>query len=390
MKKVLLVINRVEDQGGAEVSTVALLRALQGDEVTFGVVILFGPPKSRWINELKHAGVTFHEAPRGFLRRIRFIDRVVRDWEPDLIHATLFDADIPARVVGVRRRIPVLSSLVNTEYSTAARSASPSPRKLELARIINLITARLAVTHFHSISAAVTQHAETRLRIDARRITCVPRGRDPQALRRRGERDRLEIRRDLGVGTGQTLVLNIGRQEPQKGQRDLVAAFARLRSKVPDAVLLIAGREGSATESIHSQVEQLGLRESVRFLGVRGDVGDLLAACDLFAFPSLWEGLGGALIEALALEAPIVSYDVPAVREVLGGCGVLVEPGDIEALSDAMAATASSTSRESSRVLAGRRRFEQVYTVSAMSAGMKALYLRVSEMPPPPTCERHT
>jgi glycosyltransferase involved in cell wall biosynthesis len=94
--------------------------------------------------------------------------------------------------------------------------------------------------------------------------------------------------------------------------------------------MVIAGRDGNATNSLQALARELDIVDRVQFLGHRSDVADLMVAADVFVFPSLWEGLGGVLIEALALEVPIVSSDLDATREVLGGkgtSGLLVPPG---------------------------------------------------------------
>jgi glycosyltransferase involved in cell wall biosynthesis len=136
------------------------------------------------------------------------------------------------------------------------------------------------------------------------------------------------------------LLLTVGRHEYQKGQIHLIDAFASISDLHPSSVLIVAGREGNASESLREKVQEAGVADRVQFLGHRADVGDLMVAADVFVFPSLWEGLGGVLIEALALEVPIVSSDLAATREVVGedgSSGILVPPGDVNALASTLA-----------------------------------------------------
>ena len=97
------------------------------------------------------------------------------------------------------------------------------------------------------------------------------------------------------------MVINVGRQEHQKGQVLLVEAFSQVLANHPGALLLIVGRPGAATKAIETAIADAGLGGSVRLLGPRSDVADLLCAADVFAMSSLFEGLGGVVLEAMAL-----------------------------------------------------------------------------------------
>src|SRR5205823_1865576 len=105
-------------------------------------------------------------------------------------------------------------------------------------------------------------------------------------------------------------------QERQKAQWALLEAVPRLVERQPDVVVLVAGREGNATSELALRMRDPIVRAHVRVLGHRADVPDLLAASDVFAFPSIFEGLGGSVIEAMALGLPIVASDLSALREV--------------------------------------------------------------------------
>ena len=84
------------------------------------------------------------------------------------------------------------------------------------------------------------------------------------------------------------------------------------------ARLVLVGAPARSTEAVKARIARSGLDDRVQLLGHREDVGDLLVAADVFAFPSLYEGCGGTLIEAMALAVPIVASNIPPVREVTG------------------------------------------------------------------------
>jgi glycosyltransferase involved in cell wall biosynthesis len=180
------------------------------------------------------------------------------------------------------------------------------------------------------------------------------------------------------VNPGTPVALAAARHEHQKGLDILVEAFPKVLIEVPEARLLVAGREGSATEALRTKVKLLGLDRSVSFIGARDDIPDLLCATDVFVLPSRWEGFPGVLMEAMALATPIVASDLEGVREVLGpdGIGVRVRPGDTEALAGAIRNSVSNGGPGRPEA-AGRKRFLSSFTIEAISDQMGGFYRRV-------------
>ena len=377
-------INRLQDHGGAEVSTLAILEGLQGQEFQFRAVTLFGEADFAGKDRLVERGVEFAAAPVGFWRRLRFLDRQVVSWRPDVLHSALFEADLVTRIVGPLRRVPVLSSLVNTEFSREAQRSARSPWRLRAVRLLNIVTGRLGVSHFHAISQTTADHGRLRLRIPSARIAIVSRGRDATRLGRRSEERRQFVRASLDMAESTFVILNVARREPQKGQLYLIDAFRLVKVEQPDSQLLIAGREGTVSEALRNRVSEFGLDDSVHFLGMRRDVADLLCACDVFVLSSLWEGLGGVLIEALALEAPIVAFKIDAATEVVGPCGTFVGVGDVPALAAEMLNVQRSPILARQQASTGRDRFESRYSFESMKLGMAQLYVKVADLPAPP------
>lgn len=376
---VLHVATHVSDQGGAEVSLLQTLEGLQEQGIR-NVVL---PLSSRWATEsvrtLHDAGVRVLEPTDGGVlrnaRRVRDLQRSVR---PDVVHSVLWDADLAARLAHPGSGTRHVSSLVNTPYTPEAFAAAPSPRRLAVARALEGVMARRLTTRFHAISGSVADAAVAQLGVDRRRVEVVPRGRDRRLLGEPSGDRRHAVRQLLGVPLRVPLVLNVARQEPQKGLDLLLAAFAELAARHPGAVLVQAGREGAASSALRSAVTALGLDGRVRFLGRRTDVADLLTASDVFAFSSLWEGLGGAVLEAMALEVPVVAFDVPAVREVLGGHGLLARLGDPADLAARLLEALDDGPGSRARAAAARQRFDEHYALDVVVPRMAAFYRSVA------------
>ena len=336
---VLYVINGL-GTGGAERSLAEMLPRLRQRGVNSRIVCLYAKPEGVHGDVAKSdVEIDFLNA-KSLLGRVRELRGLFKRQRPDLIHTTIIEADIVSRIAAARTGIPVLTSLVNTSYSDA-RLVDPNVRawKLKLIQRIDGWTARRLTSRFHAITEAVKAAAIKDLGIDAEKITVIPRGRERSRLGQSSLERRQQVRANLGIGDQTRVLINVGRQEYQKGQEFLLSAFEQLLDQHDDILLLIAGRKGSASAALDQRLaDSRKLSTRVRMLGHRNDVPDLLAASDIFVFPSLYEGLGGALIEAMALGLPIVASDVPAVREVVVDQenALLVPPTDAGQLGQAI------------------------------------------------------
>jgi glycosyltransferase involved in cell wall biosynthesis len=170
-----------------------------------------------------------------------------------------------------------------------------------------------------------------------------------------------------------TIVGNVARLSEQKGHRDLIAAAPRVLERNPDVRFVVAG-DGELRAELEGLAAPLG--DSFVFLGERRDVPDLLASFDVFAFPSRFEGLCLAVIEAQAAGVPVIATPVGGIREnvVDGETGWLVPPRDVDALAERISWALEHG--EESRRLADEARIRVLERFSAerMVAETLALY----------------
>ena len=289
------------------------------------------------------------------LRRIVELRRLFRAEPTDLVHTSVVAADVIGRVAARTAGVPCVGTLVNTTYELS-RLDDPNVSRpaLEVNRLVDSTTARLCVG-FRAITEAVKESAVRRMRLDGDRIEVIPRGRDLARFRFDGS-DRARVRAGFGVDDDTLVIGNVARHEHQKGLDLLVDAVAELARADRRVLLVQAGRDGNASADLRSRIDRLGVAASVRLLGHVDDVAaDVLPGLDVFAFPSRYEGLGGALIEAMAAGLPVVTTDLPVTREVTGGSAVLVPAGDVAALAAAVATAPQVTDR--TRTLAEAERF---------------------------------
>ncbi len=365
--------------GGAEQSLAAMAVPLRDVGVTLEIAVLHQRPG--FGEGLVEAGVVVSSlaGPGGRAGWLARATRLARLRRPDLIHTTLYEANLVGRAAGALTRTPVVSSLVNVPYGAEQRRAPGLDGwKVRGAHVLDVATA-CTVVRFHAITAWVADVMAPRLRIDRDRVDVVPRGRDEAALGRRTAVRRARARADLGLDDpGTPLLVAAARQEHQKGLDILLEAMPSVLAERPEARLVVAGRTGNQTPLLRATAERLGLGKRVRFLGVRDDVAELLCAADAFVVPSRWEGLGSVLLEAMALEAPIVVSDLPPVREILPDDhhARFVAPGRPEELATAMVAALADSEGASRRAEVARARFVQRFTIDRVAREMAAFYER--------------
>jgi glycosyltransferase involved in cell wall biosynthesis len=322
-----------------------------------------------------------------FLRADRLAPRVIelraiiRSVQPDVVHTSVFEADVAGRMAAIGTGRPVLTSLINMTYdSSRLRDPRITSARLRAAQGLDGWTARHLTSHFHAISAAVKDHAQATLRLRADRITVVERGRQPARLGSPSPERRAASRCALDLTPEQEVVLHVGRHEYQKGIVHLLHAMQRLVETRPNVVLLQAGRRGNTSAELDAAVSAAGLAGRVRFLGHRDDVAEILAAADVFVFPSLYEGLGGAVIEAMALGLPIVASRIPPMLDVLdeGENADLVAVADPGELARAIAGVLDDDDRRRRYGVRSREIFEQRFTLEQVVDRMVTLYSDVA------------
>jgi glycosyltransferase involved in cell wall biosynthesis len=212
-------------------------------------------------------------------------------------------------------------------------------------------------------------------------VTVVERGRDPLRLGLPSAERRRQARLQFGISDDAEVIVNLGRQEFQKGQKYLLQAISELSKCRPQLVGLIAGRRGNASDELARLHSELGLEDKVHFLGFREDVPEILAAADLFVFPSLFEGLGGAMIEAMALALPIVASNLPELREIVevDKNALLVEPASPEKIREGMESLLQDRPRMARFGQRSREIFEERFTLEQSAVRMIELYHAVAE-----------
>ena len=285
------------------------------------------------------------------------------------------------RVVAIARSIK--ADVIHTHLSTGAWWGSMAGRLLHIpvlahAHALNTKTCFALADMVAACSEGVRRHMIGQ-GIPADRVRVIYNGIDLAEL------DRLsplpQVRRDLGITDGQPVIGVAAHLTPKKGQRYVIEATALLKHKQPDLLCYLVG-EGEQRAELERLADELGVGRQVRFLGFRRDAVDLMQTMDIVILPSVAkEGLGVCLVEAGAIGKPVIGSDAPGIDEVVARdeTGLLVPPGNAEALAEAIDTLIADNDRRERMGAAGRSRVLDMFTLERMVERTEELYYEMIE-----------
>jgi glycosyltransferase involved in cell wall biosynthesis len=377
--KVFLVIDSF-GAGGAERSTVELGKYLRSQSI--GVYFIALRRKKIGVEqELEDEGFNVIYCPsKQFITRLIFLVKLVKQNQPDVVHSVLFASNLITRLCKVFASKPkYVQSLVNTPYSAERiKDKQLSRLKFGLVKYVDIISARLSGTYYHAITQEVLNHYTPLFRIKEKKCFVIYRGRYENTFK-----NKQTNQSPLRSPEGQVLnLINTGRHEFQKGQLLILQALQHLKTqkRIKHIHLTILGREGNRTAELKNFIEKNNLQDQVTLSGFRPDVEALLATADVFVFPSYFEGLGGALIEAFAAGLPCICSDLPVLKEVVGdeGGALFFEPGNHEGLALQIEKLYHSEELRKALSQHALKRFYEKFRIENISARMVEMYKTIS------------
>jgi glycosyltransferase involved in cell wall biosynthesis len=240
---------------------------------------------------------------------------------------------------------------------------------------------RRAVDGVAAISTGVAD-ALARAGVTRERITAIPSGVDCAHFRPPSADERAKARASLGLGDADRAVGAVGALEPRKGHRYLLEAMALLAAAdalggaAPRGIVALIAGDGSLRDSLAAEIRRRGLEGVVRMLGRVEDARAILWALDIFAMPSLSEGLGVALLEAMACGVPAVASRVGGIVDAVdeGRTGMLLAPGDAHELTGALARLSAEAPTRSAMGAAARALAIERFSMTAMAQRTVELY----------------
>jgi glycosyltransferase involved in cell wall biosynthesis len=223
-----------------------------------------------------------------------------------------------------------------------------------------------------AVSATLQQYLINEVRVPRQKVQLVENGVPTDQIRPTGRS--AGFRMAAGVPSDARVIGTVARLHPVKNHEMLIRAFANVRSRIPNAFLLLVG-DGSQRLAVEDQVQRLGLSDAVRITGVVPDATPFLNEMDVFALPSHIEGLSISLLEAMACEVPIVATAVGGTPALLrhGQIGSLTPAGDADAFADAVVSVLTGPCVRN-RTQAARAIVETHYSVRKMVSEYERVY----------------
>jgi glycosyltransferase involved in cell wall biosynthesis len=351
--------------GGAQKLIVGLASAISRQNIESTVISLRDDVAAANVDLLRSAGaqlIIFPSRsllnPRRLIRLIRFL----RAEKFDLIHTHLSYANILGSLAGYYTGIPVVATLHNTGYDPRRKSGLV----IRLEEMFLHYFVRRIIAVGYTVTKAYSAH------LGSRTLDVIPNGVPvPDALPMEA---RQQLRRQIAGSDDCVVLISVGRFVQAKGHEDLIDAFAILHQRDPRPVLVLAGT-GRLFDRIRSKIAKLKLEDSVRCLGERNDIFQLLGASDIYVSSSHWEGLPVAVLEAMMTGLPIVATavgDIPNV--VTPETGILIPPHDPACLADTLRTLLNSPEKARAMGNAARVRAMQEYSLDTWVKRHVSLY----------------
>lgn len=354
--------------GGAEDLVAAIVAGLDPEKFAVQAACI-GPP-GRIGQELAAAGypvisLGLDIQHASFWRILATVRRLIKETRPDILHTHLYHPNLYGRLAALGLEVKGVVAHVHNTYSRV---------KLHR-RLANFLLARVTDQVLVG-SPQVWQDLRRYDGVPVSRLGLLPYGINLGALETPLSRE--EAKASLGVGG--FCVGAVGRLEEQKGHTYLLEAVPLLKPEISDLTVLMVG-EGREQESLKRQARQLGIDDSVLFLGTRRDLALIYRALDLYVQPSLWEGLSLAMLQAMGTGLPAVVSRVSGAVDIIQDNlnGRLVPPGNAQALA---AAILTLYRRPETRVRLGdlaRRTVQEDYSQETMLRRLEDLYLELGE-----------
>ncbi|MEE9543044.1 MAG: glycosyltransferase [Thermodesulfobacteriota bacterium] len=296
-------------------------------------------------------------------RIIKELMALMKDKKIEIVHTHLYHANMYGRAAALACKIPVVATEHNV-YKSYKRKRS----------IINRLLAK-KTDRIIAVSGAVSDYICSRDSIDPAKVEVIYNGIEVDRFRVPTDEEKNKARVELGFDSSQTILGTVSRLSKQKGHTYLLKAMVSLSKSYPDLKLLIVG-SGPLDSVLKAEAKELGLLGSVEFLGARRDIPVILEVLDLFVMPSLWEGFPVSLLEAFATGLSVVASNVGGVADAVEDrvSGMLVEPTDVDGLTDSISAVLNDKELRRKLGTNAREVVEERFSVSGMVGSLAKLY----------------
>lgn len=360
--------------GGAERMLVTTLANLNKEKFHNSVAYLYD--NTYFLADIEKLGINvypihiknaYHALPA-----LSRISGIIKKEDVDIVHTNLFGADIYGRIAGkLANARCVVTTLHNLVYES--RDSFRNSLFFHRRRILDAITGRLFNKAFIAVSDAVKNSAQRTLGF--KNVNLIYNSIDMNVFSPLSDEEKRKVREALSLKQDTFVIVTAGRLDAQKGHIFLLEALSDPRLKVADIKLLILG-EGCLEKELKDLAENLGIREKVMFMGYRKDARNVVGCADAFILPTISEGFGLSLLEAMALKVPCIASRTGGVSEIIesGIDGLLVDPAQADLLAGAISELLSDPVRRRSIALNSYNKIAENFDIKKNVKMLEELY----------------
>jgi len=351
--------------GGVERRRLLLARGLNARR--FEQILICTSAEQRFRSAFEESGCHVHEVghfrlpldPAPLFRAFR----VLRDFRPHIVHGAIFEGTSMAAIAGCAAHVPI---------RIGEETSKPVTRKRRADLLLRALSCKL--DRMVGVSPAVCKYLAERVRIPDSKIHLITNGvAEPAAV---NLRDVQSIRSRIGADEDTVVIGSVGRlQDPVKRFGDIIRAFSKVRTHNANVVMMIVG-DGPDRKYLERLSCELHVQEFVHFMGYQENSSQYFHAMDILAHVPAQEAFGLVLAEAMLAGKPIVASNVGGIPDIVddGLTGLLVEWGDIEALSSALISLLAAPEWRTELGNRGRLKAQSKFTAKRYVEEVEFLY----------------
>ena len=362
--KVLHLITEL-DIGGAEKVLLSLVKKLDRDK--YQVIVAYLKGEGKLAEDFRDAGIKVFNLKmrnRVDLGAIIYLYRLLKKGNIKILHTHLIQADMCGFLAGKMAGVPII---ISTKHNPDEfRKKFSIPVRLD------------GIFGNHSDRIIALSHAVKDFRVKSEKIcedkfTVIHNGIDLEEFNL--DVDAGAKKKELGIDLSSKIVGMVGRLDHQKGHRFFLQAMPEIVKAVPDVKFLIVG-DGPLRGKLEELGREFKVERQVIFTGSRRDIPELISIMDVFVLPSISEGFGNVLLEAMAMGKPVVASRVGGIPEIVtpGLNGLLVEPARPSEMASSVLKLLKDPGEAKRLGEAGREKVKKIFTAETMAKKIEAVY----------------
>lgn len=354
--------------GGAERMLLTLIKNSQDKNIEHVICTIYN--KGALVEEAKNAGIKIVSLnlPCKYLYPIAYVRFafLVNKIKPDVINSFLLQENLIARIVG--------KLLLRKKVICGKRDTDTG--KSEIKVFLDRLTLGFADLHISNSKAGMKELISYGL--PKEKVLHIPNGKDWSELESKLNKEQAKER--IGLSSNDFVIGCVARLYKFKGQEYAISAMPYILKENKNAKLVLVGN-GDMLNELQQLAKELDVENAVVFLGERKDVPDILKGFDLFVFPSLREGLPGALMEAMAAGLPVIATDIDGNKELVENQknGILIKPKDRKEISEKVNMLINNPDLAQKLGIAAKEKMLKEYSVENMVVGFENIFLEIKK-----------